>query len=238
MRSTILLFLPLIALLALPATAQGQLTAVDASYDFGEIAADTEVSTTFVLRNDGDAPVRLTEARPSCGCTVPQFTTDAVAPGGLAEVTVAYDATSRSGPFRHSVIMLGDGGGDEPLAVTLNITGRVVPAALLGAVPQGGVRFNADVHDFGDVPAGEPLRHQYLMQRTGAQPIVITRAHAFPAGAHIAYPERPIFRDDVVRIEVHLPAEAVQGDFDVALALETDDPQEPIKLLRLTGRAR
>lgn len=227
-----------LTLLAQFASAQGALTFSDASHDFGEIAADSEVTTTFTFVNTGDAPLRITEVRPSCGCTAPYFTTDEVAPGASGEVTVAYDATNRSGAFRHSAMILADAGSEEPVTATLNITGHVVPSALLNAVPQGGVRFDADVQDVGVVPAGEPLRRWFLMQRTGAHPLLIQRAHAFPEGPRITFPERPVFRDDVVRIEVELPAESVHGDFDVAVAIETDDRDEPVKLIRLTGRAR
>lgn len=57
------------------------------------------VSTTFRFVNTGDEPVAIVAARPSCGCTAPKYSRDAIAPGDTAYITVTFDPKMRPGRF-------------------------------------------------------------------------------------------------------------------------------------------
>ena len=51
-------------------------------HDFGAIAAGTPQETVFTFKNIGDAPLLITNARSSCGCTVPDYPRNTpIAPG-------------------------------------------------------------------------------------------------------------------------------------------------------------
>lgn len=227
--------LPLVALfLLLAAPAAAQLSFGTTTHDFGEIAEGVEVRHAFVLTNEGEAPLTLRSVRPSCGCTTPSFTTEAIAPGGTGEVVVAFDSEGRPGPFRKSIYVSADAGG-EPVEQTLYITGRVEHETLTTGVPQGNVLFDADAFDFGTVAAGRPVTRVFKMQHTGQRPIRITEVRAQPEGLDVAVPTAPVFAGDLVDIRATVPAEAVAGPFDYAIVLVTDDEAQPTKSLRLTG---
>ena len=51
------------------------------SFDFGEIEEGTLAKHDFVFKNTGDAPLIITNASGSCGCTVPQWPREPIAPG-------------------------------------------------------------------------------------------------------------------------------------------------------------
>jgi len=231
----------LVLLLAPPAWAQGPLAFHATAHDFGEVeGAHAEVTFAFV--NVGDGPLVVREVRASCGCTVPHFTREPVAAGGVGEVTVRFDAAGREGPFHQSVLVVADAGEDEVTEV-LTVRGRVRPLAPPGSprasgAVQGGVRFDTDAADLGRVARGEPVTHRFAFLRTAARPLHITRAYTLPAGAEVLHPEVGIARDTWGRVAVTLPAESLApGPFEFAVILETDDAEEPVKVLRLSGVA-
>lgn len=64
-------------------------------FDFGEIVQGTHVDHLFTFTNSGNAPLVITNARSSCGCTVPEYTREPVAPGEKGELLVKFDGSGR-----------------------------------------------------------------------------------------------------------------------------------------------
>lgn len=63
-------------------------------HDFGTIQRGTAVETVFEFTNTGDAPLIITDASSSCGCTVPEFHKDKpIAPGETGELLVKYNGS-------------------------------------------------------------------------------------------------------------------------------------------------
>ena len=58
----------------------------------------------FKFKNTGDKPLMITNAKGSCGCTVPQWPREPIAPGQSGEIKVSYD-TKRVGNFAKSVTL-------------------------------------------------------------------------------------------------------------------------------------
>jgi hypothetical protein len=63
-----------------------------AYYDFGSIGPRDVVKRKFVIRNEGEAPLTISRAFTTCGCTTAEFTARVIPPGKVALVTLALDA--------------------------------------------------------------------------------------------------------------------------------------------------
>lgn len=72
------------------------------THDFGTIEQNGNGTYAFVYTNEGKEPLQITNAKGSCGCTVPKWSRDPLPPGETAEIEVKYD-TKRVGPFNKSV---------------------------------------------------------------------------------------------------------------------------------------
>ncbi len=70
--------------------------------DYGTIAQNANGIRTFKFTNTGNAPLIISNAKGSCGCTVPTWPKKPINPGESAEISVKY-ATSRLGPINKSV---------------------------------------------------------------------------------------------------------------------------------------
>lgn len=63
-------------------------------HDFGTIVQGTPQETTFTFTNTGNAPLIITDAKSSCGCTVPQFPRNTpIAPGESGELFVHFNGS-------------------------------------------------------------------------------------------------------------------------------------------------
>jgi hypothetical protein len=61
-------------------------------YDFGRVGATAILKRRFVIRNTGDAPLTISRAYTTCGCTTAHLTARVIPPGKVAEVTLIFDA--------------------------------------------------------------------------------------------------------------------------------------------------
>ncbi|MCW3088348.1 MAG: hypothetical protein JWQ78_1734 [Sediminibacterium sp.] len=64
---------------------------LDSTVSFGAVNMGEQVTVTFRFRNTGNKPLVLSNVKAGCGCTVPDYTKGAIAPGGEGEVTGAFD---------------------------------------------------------------------------------------------------------------------------------------------------
>ena len=64
--------------------------------DYGNIAYNSDGKREFVFTNNGNKPLIITNAQGSCGCTVPSYPREPIAPGAKGVIGVNYD-TSRAG---------------------------------------------------------------------------------------------------------------------------------------------
>jgi hypothetical protein len=70
--------------------------------DFGTVQRGDRLAHRFVIRNDGDAILEITEVKPACGCTVAEFDRT-IAPGQSGEIRAEVDTSSFRGPIAKSV---------------------------------------------------------------------------------------------------------------------------------------
>ncbi|MCC5919490.1 MAG: DUF1573 domain-containing protein [Cyclobacteriaceae bacterium] len=67
------------------------------SFDFGQIIEGEVVEHTFRFTNTGEAPLIIEKATASCGCTVPDYSKDPIAPGGTGEILVKFNSRNKVG---------------------------------------------------------------------------------------------------------------------------------------------
>ena len=68
---------------------------LDSVVNFGTITQGEKIRLQFKFKNTGQKPLFITNVRAGCGCTVPSYTKEAVAPGATGEITAEFD-TNRS----------------------------------------------------------------------------------------------------------------------------------------------
>lgn len=67
-----------------------------AEHDFGTIEQGTAQETVFKFTNTGNAPLIITNATSSCGCTVPNPPKEPIAPGETGELVVKFNGSGQN----------------------------------------------------------------------------------------------------------------------------------------------
>lgn len=157
------------------ALAGAKMKLVTLRHDFGTIQEKAGDATfVFKFKNVGDAPLQISRAISSCGCTTPKYTKKPLKPGEEGQITVTYHAKGRPGPFEKSIYIYSNDSQNERAMLT--ITGNVVTSRNnidtyreeLGA----GVRVKITTLNFFDVYPGRKYRTRTLMvYNEGDEPI-------------------------------------------------------------------
>lgn len=109
---------------ALPKVEGAGMVFVTETIDYGTVAANSDGKREFVFTNNGNKPLIITNAVGSCGCTVPTYSKEPIAPGAKGVIGVKYD-TSRAGqPFTKTVTITSNAAGTP--SKTLTIKGNVL----------------------------------------------------------------------------------------------------------------
>ena len=109
-----------------------KLTFDESEYDFGTIEQGTNVEHVFTFKNTGDAPLVITDAKSSCGCTVPTWTREPIAPGETGEMLVKFNSRGKKNIQNKSVtITANTEKGKEVIRIKANVT----PAAAASGTP-------------------------------------------------------------------------------------------------------
>ncbi len=101
-----------------------QITFESDTIDYGTVENGSDGQRVFRFTNTGDADLLITDAKSSCGCTIPKKPEGPVAPGEKGEIAVKYD-TNRQGPFRKTITLTTNV--EASPMVALKIKGTVLP---------------------------------------------------------------------------------------------------------------
>ena len=74
-----------------------EFTFVEEEHDFGLLVDGEKVAYSFVFTNTGDAPLIISNAKGSCGCTAPNWPKDPIAPGEKGAIDVSFNSSGRKG---------------------------------------------------------------------------------------------------------------------------------------------
>ncbi|MCH8329986.1 MAG: DUF1573 domain-containing protein, partial [Bacteroidetes bacterium] len=64
---------------------------------FGTITKGEIVSHTFKFTNTGNNPLVIHKAKASCGCTIPKYSKEPIAPGDQGEIAVTFESDRAGG---------------------------------------------------------------------------------------------------------------------------------------------
>jgi len=81
-----------------PAVPSGPLTKIEfqeSVFEFGELQEGEIIKNVFVFTNTGNEPLVISNAKGSCGCTVPMFPKEPIMPGESADLLVEFNSKGK-----------------------------------------------------------------------------------------------------------------------------------------------
>lgn len=97
-------------------------------HDFGNMKQNGDATYEFKFTNTGTEPLVISNAKGSCGCTVPSWPREPILPGKTAVVSVKYDS-KRVGPINKSVTITSNATNAAQKVIRIKGNIEAVPAA-------------------------------------------------------------------------------------------------------------
>ncbi len=211
-RSTYILVLFAVALaIALTVTAEGEggprAVPAEPVVDFEVVPKGEVIVHEFVIKNEGNAVLELTDVKPACGCTVARFDRR-IEPGKSGTVKATVKTDNFSGPIAKSIAVFTN----DPANPKLQLVVKAEVKPYVAVVP-GYARYN--------YVQGEPVGaiYQTLWATDGSD---VNIASVKPPYDHLKVSYREAAED-----ERHPKGEGKQWRLEVTL-----DPQSPVGALR------
>lgn len=99
-------------------------------HDFGTINEGDKVETEFMVTNGGEVDLIISDAKGSCGCTVPEPPKEPIKPGASAPIKVTFDSNGKPGEQKKTVTLTTN---TEKGYETFEIKANVTPKAGISA---------------------------------------------------------------------------------------------------------
>ena len=123
---------------ATPAAPVGPTTVMaftETTFDFGTVNEGEKVAHTYKFKNTGNEPLILSDAKGSCGCTVPNdWPREAIAPGASGKFTVKFNSRGKKNVVQQTVTVTANTEtGKEQVKIKVNVE---VPETDAAGTPQ------------------------------------------------------------------------------------------------------
>lgn len=189
--------------------ATAEIAWIDKVYDFGAFDEDTkEKLADFKFVNIGSEPVSIVSVTASCGCTVPEYGKEPVAPGDTATIVVKYDPTGRPGRFQKHIFVRTS---DSPERFRLFIKGTVIgsPETINGRYPVsvGQLKLRTGAAMMGRVFHGHP-KTTYIDGYNQSDDTIRPAVTAVPEYLSVAVTPEAVAPGDMMNFEVKFKGDA------------------------------
>lgn len=102
------------------------------AYEFGTISQGEKVYHSFKFTNTGNADLVISSAKGSCGCTVPTYPKEPIAPGESGVIEVVFDSNGKKGSQHKKVFITAN---TDPSSNVIAIKGEVLAPETEGEQP-------------------------------------------------------------------------------------------------------
>jgi hypothetical protein len=198
--------------------------------DLGTVPKGQVIQTDFVVHNSGGSDLVITDARPSCGCTVSSFD-KVIKPGTDGKVHASVDTKSFSGPISKSVLVVSN----DPERPQVNLFIKAIVKPFVDVAPQAYVRFSV-VH--GDSASQDVV---LISEEKGFKPTVAETAQPYvkaeisPAGDKDKIAGRP---GEQYKLAVSVLPDAPEGLLNAPIRVTTGVAQQPTLEIPVSGIVR
>ena len=198
--------------------------------EMGTVPKGQLIETDFIIKNVGGSDLVITDARPSCGCTVSSFD-KLIKPGAEGKVHTSVDTKSFSGPISKSVLVVSN----DPDRPQMNLFVKALVKPFVDVAPQAYVRFS--------VVKGDPASQDVVLisEEKGFKPTVAETAQPYvkaevsPAGDKDKIAGRP---GEQYKLAISVTPDAPEGLLNAPVRLTTGVAQQPTLEIPVSGIVR
>ncbi|MEM1326852.1 MAG: DUF1573 domain-containing protein [Bacteroidota bacterium] len=95
----------------------------ETDYEFGIVEAGAVITHEFAFTNTGKVPLLINDVRSTCGCTIPEWPEELIAPGESSSIQVRFNTTNMRNQQKKPVTITAN---TYPAKTKLYLTGIVI----------------------------------------------------------------------------------------------------------------
>lgn len=141
------------------ASAAPQIKVEQSMYNFGTLVQGKKLDHTFVIKNIGDAPLKINHIRPACGCTAANASVPIMLPGKTSEIKISFNSTNFYGTVTKTIAV--ETNDPKTPTSTLTLTGTIIEE--VAVLPK---QLN-----LGQVRANQPQTITVSVENRGSKPL-------------------------------------------------------------------
>lgn len=92
--------------------------------DFDTIVEGDTIRHTFWFTNSGGSDLKIKQAWPSCGCTMPTYTDEVIKPGSRGKIDVEFHSAGLTGQVEKYIIVINNGPEVQPRFKVVILTAK------------------------------------------------------------------------------------------------------------------
>lgn len=213
--------------------AQPKLVIKQSSFDFGDIKQGKTVEHTFVLSNGGEALLKITDVKATCGCTAAVPEKKELKPGESTKLVVKFNSAGRQGKQNKTVSISSNDPQNPKMVITF--AGNVIPPKQESVnVPI--IYFPETQHDFGKVEEGKKVSYIFKYMNRGSSELII-KGVTSSCDCTTALIGQSLLRSikpgQEGTINVDLDTKNQSGKMIILVKVNSNDPKEPTKALTI-----
>ena len=201
-------------------------------HDFGSVnEGGGNVSTEFTFINKSGRPVKILNVQPSCGCTTPDWTREAIDDGKTGVIKANFDPRGKVGYFNKAITVTSDYGAPITLAIKGNVVGGSQESKDESfKVANGSLRTKVSTFNIGKIFINKengPKTFEIL--NGGKRDLMFGEVHA-PAYIQIQTPEKlKAGEQGVIKLLYNVKLKNTYGFTSDNIELVTNDTESPVK---------
>ncbi|NWG01026.1 MAG: DUF1573 domain-containing protein [Thermoanaerobaculaceae bacterium] len=199
--------------------------------DFGPVPKGEKLKAVFEVKNTGQAPLEISQVRPTCGCTVANFD-KTIPPGGTGKINAEVDTSAFLGPISKAILVFTN----DPQMRNATVVVKADVKAFIEALPRSLLRFN--------VLQGEPATDTVLLVASDGATFKVLGVDAPEGPYKVSFRElegkerQTNYSGSQWEVTVTVPADAKEGMLNHKLTVKTDSPKAPEVPLTVSGLVR
>ena len=210
-------------------------------HDFGYVLEGTQASYVFKFENNGNDSLKLSDVRPSCGCTTPNWPRQAILSGEESEIAVSYNSQGRVGVFYKTIHVNSNAkeGSKDLIIKGVVISPNMLPSDSLKSASKTAkpsLIFDKKIVNYGKTEKGKSVFQEVVIANTSKVKVTVKSTSA---GCSCIGTDSDIVIDPGQKktINVRYSPREIGVHSDV-LVLLTDDIQQPVYELKLSAEVQ
>jgi hypothetical protein len=186
------------------------------TYDWGETkSTQQKLTTTLVVKNAGDMPLKIYSVNPTCGCTTAPISKSEIAPNDTASIYVTLNISTYSGKVQKTI----DVRSNDPSAAQKTIWLKTYVIKPISLFPQ---YFN-----FANMSVGKETLSKIIITNSTNEPIKITKVDIYPNDLKLNIKEGDELKanSDFTLEAIMIPQ--IPGRFQANVKFETSSKDTP-----------